>query len=371
MILVLVISVAAYGKRDYSKVDRFVRSISDGNISSLDTLSSLILSNFTREDDLLRIVYGWICKNISYDMNKMGVAQNFQGDSSVAIILKSRKAVCSGYVNLFTNLSRRLGIDAYYVAGFGIQNGVVEDIGHAWVAVKLQNGQWKLFDPTWGAGVWHEGDLVQRLSYEYFMVDPVDFIKTHMPFDPQWQLLYQPIKAVEFYGIKAQKDKNQVFNFNDTIKVSRQSSDVSMYRGILRRMDWCGVANESAKLYYEQMNRYYVLGLHDELEQQKDMWLYAVSVQEQKVNTAYELYNELLLLEKNYKDRGVSASQVRFSSKVLTEYIYATCSEIDKLIKDEVADKEIIIALFRRALSIRNMIETLNEGINRMPVSSL
>lgn len=75
----------------------------------------------------------------------------------------SGKAVCEGYARIFEAIAKRAGLECVVVGGHGKGFGFapVKDgqtppprnpTGHAWNAVKIDNGHWKLIDPCWGAG---------------------------------------------------------------------------------------------------------------------------------------------------------------------------------------------------------------------------
>lgn len=75
----------------------------------------------------------------------------------------SGKAVCEGYARTFEAIAKRAGLDCVVVGGHGKGFGftAVKDgqpppprnpTGHAWNAVRIDNGHWKLIDPCWGAG---------------------------------------------------------------------------------------------------------------------------------------------------------------------------------------------------------------------------
>ncbi|MEE6508753.1 hypothetical protein FKM82_022838 [Ascaphus truei] len=70
---------------------------------------------------------------------------------------------------------------------------------HMWNAVELDN-EWYLLDACWGAGT---VDLQKRISipsYDdfYFLTDPDDFVETHWPDDPSWQLLQPTVSFEDF-----------------------------------------------------------------------------------------------------------------------------------------------------------------------------
>ncbi len=46
------------------------------------------------------------------------------------------------------------------------------------------DGEWKLYDPTWGAGNVKDGKrFIKNYNKEWYDVSPGEMIKTHMPFD--------------------------------------------------------------------------------------------------------------------------------------------------------------------------------------------
>ena len=149
-----------------------------------------------------RAIFRWITQFIEYDAESLWAGRVASSDPEV--VLTTRRAVCAGYARLFVRLCEEAGIEAEYVTGqsreyspevserlsrlFGRQ------IGHAWNAVKL-GGRWHLLDATWGAG--HIDDqlaFVREFDPHYFLTRPEEFIHTHFPEDPKWQLLARPIE---------------------------------------------------------------------------------------------------------------------------------------------------------------------------------
>ena len=57
---------------------------------------------------------------------------------------------------------------------------------------------WYFVDPTWGSGYLSDGRFVKQINNFYFMTKPKDMIRSHMPFDPLWQFLYNPVTNQEF-----------------------------------------------------------------------------------------------------------------------------------------------------------------------------
>ena len=149
-------------------------------------------------------LFRWVAKNIKYD----DYAYNYgkYGDNSALGVYKSRKAVCEGFSNLLKTLCDIADIEARtihgYSKGYSYQPGQkFTRTTHAWNAIKIDN-QWKLFDVTWaeGNGKMVKGKLVSSKHFNnyWFDVPPKQFIFTHLPKDPVWQLIPKQISLSQF-----------------------------------------------------------------------------------------------------------------------------------------------------------------------------
>ena len=105
--------------------------------------------------------------------------------------LETGLAVCEGYAGLFAALALKAGLEAYVVSGHGKGFGYSQlkpgdplpayDAGHAWNAVKIDNGQWKVIDACWGAGSLCNNVYKQSFSPERFTQSNDDFGFDHFP----------------------------------------------------------------------------------------------------------------------------------------------------------------------------------------------
>jgi transglutaminase/protease-like cytokinesis protein 3 len=149
-------------------------------------------------------IYRWIALNISYDMEayRDGVAGPAEDPETV---LRRHAAVCEGFSDLFVTLARSSGLEAATISGhakgLGYQAGdSFEGLpdNHAWNAVTI-DGRWQLLDCTWGAGaVDADGAYRQRFEPYYFLPPPEEFLLTHLPSDPKWQLVEPSIRLTQF-----------------------------------------------------------------------------------------------------------------------------------------------------------------------------
>lgn len=173
-----------------------------------------LIAKISIEQDTVLSVYNWITDNIKYDVAKMkkieerGRSRNQSkykseedyNNAMLIKIIKDKKGVCEDYALLFSKVMTRLGYQSFVVEGYtkNKKGKVSKSIGHAWNALNI-NGQWKLYDLTWGAGyVENEKKFVKRYSKEWYETDPSEMLKTHMPYDPIWQLTNSPVDYKTF-----------------------------------------------------------------------------------------------------------------------------------------------------------------------------
>jgi transglutaminase/protease-like cytokinesis protein 3 len=153
-------------------------------------------------------VFSWVTDNVRYDLNKYydikkrgGLKRNtkFKSETEYKSYLL-KKGVCEDYALLFDSVLKQLGYESYIVTGYtkDVRGRVSGSVGHAWSAVKV-NGEWKLYDPTWGAGYVQDGKkFVKKYNEKWYDANPEYMIKTHMPFDPVWQMMNTPLSYKNF-----------------------------------------------------------------------------------------------------------------------------------------------------------------------------
>lgn len=161
--------------RDFSGPDNHAARFPRQSIPSTDIgwLARELTAPFTSETDKARSIFKWLHHNINYD-----TAGFFSGNikpSTPASTIASGLAVCEGYAGLFAALAMAAGLEAVVITGHGKGTSCYPPLspnptnnltgygynpaapplkpdGHAWNAVRIDNGAWKLIDPCWGAG---------------------------------------------------------------------------------------------------------------------------------------------------------------------------------------------------------------------------
>jgi hypothetical protein len=148
--------------RDFSGADQHAARFPREHLPSSDVgwLAQQLCSPFPSPTDKARAIFTWLHHNVDYDVHSF-----FNGTISPTTpekTITSGLAVCEGYAGLFAALALKAGLQALVCSGDGKGYGHVPlepgqavpafESNHAWNAVCIDNGEWKLIDPCWGAG---------------------------------------------------------------------------------------------------------------------------------------------------------------------------------------------------------------------------
>lgn len=110
--------------------------------------------------------------------------------------MRTGLAVCAGYAGLFNTLAEKAGLESTVIngSGKGFSHNALKPgdpipafkSNHAWNAVRIDHGEWKLIDCCWGAGhvQGHGKPYVRKFSPECFTMDNNEFGAKHFPEDP-------------------------------------------------------------------------------------------------------------------------------------------------------------------------------------------
>jgi hypothetical protein len=217
-------NLSAKKKSSYDLVDSTI--INSSEEFSFDGLVTFVNDHFISDEEKVRAFYTWTATHIDYDVDlmrrmeevqKMKSGLTFSSSQSADSVFLKRKAVCEGYSNLMKKFCEASYISCQLIPGYTkYQNETTEtNLFHAWNAVKI-DGEWKLMDATWASGSLDaEGHYERKFSDNYFLKDPEGFVKDHLPFDPMWQLLEQPVTKNSFANNV--QGELAYFNYNDSI----------------------------------------------------------------------------------------------------------------------------------------------------------
>ncbi|KAH5171030.1 hypothetical protein HBI65_198130 [Parastagonospora nodorum] len=207
--------------RDFSGPDQHAARYPREHLPSSDVgyLAHQLCSPFSSPTDKARAIFVWLHHNVDYDVHSF-----FNGTISPTTpekTITNGLAVCEGYAGLFAALALKAGLQALVVSGDGKGFGHTPlepgqpvpafSSNHAWNAVCIDNGEWKLIDPCWGAG--HIGcpnkneGYVRKFTPSQFTMSNDDFGTKHFPSDNSHQfrndgriLTYEEFKRDDMGG---------------------------------------------------------------------------------------------------------------------------------------------------------------------------
>lgn len=195
----------------------------------LPALTDYLIEPAQNDREKLWVLYCWITHHISYDEQAPGMDFR-RANQSPADVVRRRKGICIDYALLVKTMAERAGLECEIVAGYSKGEAAAEpslnEPDHAWNAALL-DGEWGLIDATWGASARdRSGDPSRPFDAEYFLADPTEFIFTHLPADPMWQLLDCPVNPGQFKlpadSIRVVVENNApCFNYLDSIRQFR------------------------------------------------------------------------------------------------------------------------------------------------------
>ncbi len=222
LIIPFVLSAYKGHEPDFLHVDQFARQVKKSG--TLDETAKKLTAPFGTETEKVRAIFVWITHNIAYDIQKVRdqqkrnnrtvITANSQAELEAYMkklprkmadnAFRSGKGVCEDYSNLFLYMCKSAGIEASYITGYARSsadklNRYPERSNHTWNGVKI-DGNWFLLDPTWSAGQvdMRAGTFTRDFTDGFFLADPVKFILTHFPDDPEWQLVGSPLDLDKF-----------------------------------------------------------------------------------------------------------------------------------------------------------------------------
>lgn len=232
---------------DFSMVDSWAINAPD-NLTDIESLTDYLANNNSFDDkDKARSFFMWIANNISIDVKALTTFN--QGATDPQIVLSSKKSLSKGYANLFKVMCENSGIpcevvDGYYKDHLYYPEKKFSSPNHSWNAVRI-NKKWHLIDISLASGtLQRKSSFVEKITSNimgknpinseiifekkmndtFFMTSPEIFVLSHLPVDPMWQLLHNPIDLnifklnnTEIATLSKNSSKETQFNFTDSI----------------------------------------------------------------------------------------------------------------------------------------------------------
>lgn len=187
--------------RDWSGPDGVAAQFPRQSLPRNDPVGHLargLCDPFPSYTDKARAIFTWFHHNIYYDT--VSFFGNCVKHMSVEDTIFSGKAVCQGYAETYKAIANRAGLECVLVSGHGKGYGYTplkegerppppKPDGHAWNAVRIDGGEWKLLDACWGAGHLDSGcgEYKQEFNSSQFTRSNDKFGLSHFPKNPQYQ----------------------------------------------------------------------------------------------------------------------------------------------------------------------------------------
>jgi hypothetical protein len=189
----------------YARLDKYARQLPNDGAATVEALAASLGAQARSDDDKARLIFAWLAYHVAYD------AALLRADTMQLIyrcapetVLQTRKTVCQGYAELFTDLATRMKLEAYTVTGYARDwltagNMLEQANSHAWNLYRVA-GQLHIADATWGAG----GISSESKEFEpafapfWFDIAPAQAIFSHLPTESSSQLLPAPVTPAAF-----------------------------------------------------------------------------------------------------------------------------------------------------------------------------
>ena len=333
----------AQGVTEYTGIFKLAFNVPDSLANSTDGIAGYVKSHFDSERAKVRAIYAWVTANIKYDKDSANVINlGTNPEAKITFAMRRRRGVCENFSAIFNDICLKAGLTSFVVNGYTKQSGAVDKTAHSWCAVFIDK-TWYLCDPTWDNG--------SSMSTKYFLVQPSEFIESHMPFDPLWQLLNYTVSHEQFYNGNLYKNKDTpYFNFSDSVTAYILMDSLRKLQSTVLRIQKQGIYNSRIKDNYN-----YVKMLIEIINEGKDVGLFNSSVTDVK-DAATVLNNFIEYRNKKFTPEKTDAE--------LAALLFGVDTRLDSSLKKlDVVDKS--QATFTLGTeSLRMQVNTLLEKIN-------
>lgn len=229
----------------YAYADSIALSVPQEMTQNIHALAGYFQRYIQSETDLVRAFYVWISHNLAYRIYDTFRSHNeaYDKDKDIQETLDKREGVCRQYSLLFHTLCEKNGIESHIVYGYNKRNGKILPDPHQWCTACI-DGQWYMFDPTWGAGYVENYEFIRRPTDRFFMLRPDSLLRTHMPFDPMWQMSRRPLSYQEFDTGIVDTTLQANFCWEDTLRLYVKQDSLTRLKQVSARMEQYTPSNQ-------------------------------------------------------------------------------------------------------------------------------
>jgi len=310
---------------EFQIVDNLALHIPLEQTHSTADIAAFIQKHFDTDIKRVRAAYVWVTTNIKYDkVNIHRVILDEDREEKVTYALQRRKGVCENFAAIFNDICNKSGIRSYVIEGLTKQNGAIEKSPHVWCAARIENN-WFFFDPTWDAQFINYGQITGQRKSNYLKISPADFIQTHIPYDPLFQLLNYPVSYNGFNNFNSIVNNNKpFFDYVDSINAYEKMDSLSRYLSAASRIENYGWPTSLIDIKLKQIKLEIEL-----LYQDTDMDLYNSIVED--YNEAIIIFNDFINYRNNQFQPAKSNTEVQSMFNNIKNKITVATIKINKV----------------------------------------
>ncbi|KAI0008825.1 hypothetical protein F4779DRAFT_417642 [Xylariaceae sp. FL0662B] len=277
--------------RDFSRPDSVAAQYPSQSLPRHDPvgyLANVLCGLFPSATDKARAIFTWCHHNIAYNVEEF-FGKCIKGRNVEETIFHG-KAVCQGYAEVYQAIAQRAGLQCIVIGGHGKGYGYTplrkgerppprNPTGHAWNAVCIDNGEWKLIDACWGAGSVGDQKYHKQFKPEMFCLSNDLFGLKHFPQDERYffrgdgrVLTWEEYIVGPYQGEKAQWYGTGTDEGLSEFTFSPAEKDIPVYSGEMVRFQfskvcehWIPERHGKGKNYLLLMKIYGVDGRKEDL----------------------------------------------------------------------------------------------------------
>jgi hypothetical protein len=309
-------------KSIYAPVEKQMRLIPEQQTKSVQEIASYIQTNFKGEELQIKAAYFYVISTISYDVTYNFSTELFSSDEDfVTKTITSKKGVCIHYAKFFKAIIDKLGYQCEIVTGYTKQNNQIGKLSHAWCAIKMQDKNWYVFDPTWDSGYVKNDKFVRNVVSKHYKMLSSVAILSHMPFDYLWQFTNEPITNREFYKGKPFDGKPKInFDYQQEIDNYLKLSEVDKAFESSERIQKNEILNNLILEQYNYMkNVFNISRMNNNVEKFNEIV--------EEYNVAIVLLNDFII----YRNKEFTPS---YSDAILIEMIQIPKERLENVQKE-------------------------------------
>jgi hypothetical protein len=250
------ISLSAFSQSGYATIDRSAVSV-PRQLTAYKEIAEHLTRDLSQEQEKARALYIWIAHNIRYDLSKLQSVLHYNTTSELLDeVMVRRQGVCQHYAELFHAMANSVGLKTMVISGYTRQpDESLSNYSHAWNAV-LINSEYYLIDATWAAGHVANNRYVHQFDDSFFLIEPETFIKTHIPFDPIWQFLDNPVSHNDFLNKDFSKlNQPGNFNYKHLIAAHEAKSETEQLEASIKRISDVNNGNKFIREHLSENQR--------------------------------------------------------------------------------------------------------------------